>query len=291
MAMVDKIKKLLLQAQSPAATPAEAAAFSLRARELMQQFKIEECDISLAEGKPREVEKVEEGVLEEAGKRAKPWRVTLATALARAFHSRCYYQYKRDALWRLVGGSIRIVGRPSDAQAVRYLHGYLCLEIDRLADEGYAKVRSEAQGGEYLARPSVWKSSFRDGAINVIASRLKAQMAEERQAFMARVKGDQAPEVEFEGSDEPEVAPAAEAIPMPAAHGSSVALVRMDEEEADRQVKEEWTRIMGPRGGSSCGWGGGKRSLSGYGAGREAGGKLRLGGGRGLPASAKRIGT
>src|SRR5579859_1271881 len=116
--VLSKVKKMLMMADK-AGTPEEAATAAALARDLMTKYKLEEADLAISQGAEREVEQAESALLEDSGRKvASPWRIGLASALASSFGSRVYFTSRT--------GKIHIVGRPSDAAAVRYLHGMLC---------------------------------------------------------------------------------------------------------------------------------------------------------------------
>lgn len=61
------------------------------------------------------------------------------------------------------GSRIQIVGRPSDAETIRYMYQYLVTEIERLA-----KVHAKGNG-------KAWGNNFRLGVVEEIGARLSAQ--------------------------------------------------------------------------------------------------------------------
>jgi hypothetical protein len=69
--------------------------------------------------------------------------------------------------WRHQEGTVKtmILGRDGDVSAVRYLYGYLCREVDRLAEEGWS---SSPQVGSSRS----WKNAFRVSAAYTIKRRL-----------------------------------------------------------------------------------------------------------------------
>lgn len=291
MDIVDKIKKLLIRAQAGGSIE-EAALAGARARELMTKFRIEEADVSLSQGTEREVEHVQQQILEDSGsKKAVLWRINLACNLASCFGSRCYFIQGT--------GKISIVGRPSDAQTVRYLHAMICLEIVRLTEEGWASLKASAKKDDILPRPSVWKDSFRAGAVAMVSARLRKQHAADGAALRATIFAPETlaevPEIpkNFEEAHAPEERGAElpePPTPLPPS-SSAVALVVQDEARAAEELEMEWKRIMGPRGGGHGSFKGRRHSSDGYSAGAAAGGTIRLGGGKGLPRSAAGIGS
>src|ERR1700760_4954522 len=88
--VVDRVRKLLALAQSSNVN--EAATAALRARELMEQHRLEEGDIAISSGGavPRE-DVVEEELQPRGGSRVLKWKTQLAAALAEAFNSQSIY--------------------------------------------------------------------------------------------------------------------------------------------------------------------------------------------------------
>lgn len=149
---VEKIHKLLKLSESDNVN--EAAAAARLAQAIMARYQIDALALDgglTADDK----ESIEKGVVEQAG-RIEHWRSMLLGALCRA--NTC-----RALIGRRGGQTVLyVVGRPSYAQAVRYLYAALCRTIDDLAAQhGKGKGRSYA-------------SAFRSGAAAAIASTVEA---------------------------------------------------------------------------------------------------------------------
>jgi hypothetical protein len=240
--IVDRIRKLLALSKSDNVN--EAAMAAARAQELMQEYQIEMADISVQTGQEMPREDAKEQVLEETGSRSKAlrWRVQLAGTLARAFNGRIYYTQGTD---RIV-----IIARPSDAQTVRYLLGFLAIEIERLCSKEWAALMSEYKAGEYQGlqppRATAWKNSFRDGAVHAIAAKLREK------------------EVPAAASPPPGIPGLSDS-----ARAQALVLVKKADEIALAQVEAAMKKHF-PRGGRRSGFSA-PTSADGYGAGKRAG--------------------
>lgn len=158
--VLDKVRKLLRLAESPNAN--EAAAAAAKAQSLIDEHNLSAALLSLDEGATDD-EDIEDFSRKGAPLDEQPvlhrWRLSLASAVARANGCRVYFS----------GGSIALVGRPSDAETTRYLFGYLAREVERLCDkEGRGCGRT-------------WRNNYRLGVVDTIANKLYA----ERQKFVS----------------------------------------------------------------------------------------------------------
>lgn len=165
---VSKAVRLLRLAQSD--NPHEAALAAAKAQEIIDRYKLtgitEESSIPVVEEPIRDFEAPLDGT---TGNMAR-WRVMLASTLAKANQSRVYTW--TDAR----GKSIKIVGRPSDAETIRYLYQYLTREIERLAS-----LHAKGNG-------KTWANNFRLGIVDEIGDRLR----EQREATVHAVKQETA---------------------------------------------------------------------------------------------------
>lgn len=156
---VSKAIRLLRLAQSD--NPHEAALAAAKAQEIIDRFKLtgigSDSEIpGGAQQPPEEIRNFEEPLERGEGRNLSRWRVALASTLARANQSKIYTS----------GTSIKIVGRPSDAETIRYLYQYLVNEIERLA-----KVHAKGNG-------KTWANNFRLGIVDEIGTRLSKQREE-----------------------------------------------------------------------------------------------------------------
>lgn len=135
--IIEKIAHLRALA-SKAGTQAEAEAAAGMAEKLIAQYEIEEADLESAGSQA--AEEVEEGEVLHAyeGSHAESWRGTLACGLAK-IHG-CYSFHGREGDKAVQ----RIAGRPSSVAIVRYLFGWLCYEIERLAQNERGRAARHA---------------------------------------------------------------------------------------------------------------------------------------------------
>lgn len=154
-AVIDKVRKLLRLAGSP--NEHEAALAAAKAQELIDQHQLQTALLSIDESTTTSsddepITNFADSPLDVSPAYAR-WRATLAVGIAS--HNGC-------RIWRQ-GGHLMIVGRPSDADAVRYLFGWLAGEVERLATEnGAGKGRT-------------WRNNFRLGVIDTILRKLREQ--------------------------------------------------------------------------------------------------------------------
>lgn len=154
---VSKAAKLMKLAQSD--NPNEAALAAARAQDIIDRYKLSGVDLSLDPERRREDEepvRTLEAPLDDVGTVQVPlWRGRLAVVLARANQCHVFAE----------GGVIKLIGRATDAEAVRYLFAYLAGEVDRLTKrDGYGNGRA-------------WANNFRVGCVDTIDEKLKAQHA------------------------------------------------------------------------------------------------------------------
>lgn len=263
--VMSRVRKLLQLSRST--NEAEAALAAQRAAELMVEHNLSEASIRIQGGDVQPAEPIAERhvVNPEAYFRKRvAWKGSIASAVAHSFGCRMYWH----------GGMICYFGRQSAVQAATYTSQYLWNEVDRLADDAWEKVAHLAKkpnepdeaGYIYEApNPRTWRGSFRLGAASAISGRLHERRAEAREARRA------------------ETAEAVAEAPEPV-NPQALALLRKDAEEVATEY-EAYSKNFGkaaPIGRISSG--------GGYGAGREAGGRMHLGSGRaGLGAGMTRL--
>lgn len=240
--VLNKIKKLLELSKSSNLNEAESAA--AMAQELMFAHKIEVADLEVETGQARPEDPIVEELLEgsDESKRASTWRSVLCNTIADAFG--CH-------VWRVNGTSkINVFGRASDVQTMRYMHGYLARELQRICEAGW-----QGERGQTTAHGAIWKRSFYLGAIKTIGQRLKDQHGEQERRFAAT--GCQA-----------------------------LVLVKRDAAAVEEAWKVKFKKSGFQKGRRVDG----RQSSDAYELGREAGRKVSLGGsGRGLPSPAARL--
>lgn len=240
----------LLKLSHSSDSPHEAANAAAAAQAIIDRYKLTglsaESDIPGAAREPEEEIKNFENPLEVGeGKNLSRWRVTLASALAKANQSRIYTS----------GTAIKIVGRPSDAETIRYMYQYLVSEIERLT-----KIHARGNG-------KTWANNFRLGIVDEIGDRLRKQ----REETLEKMK--------------------AEAVGMSTGQ-TGMALVRLDKalakmEQRGEDVQSWMDKNLKLRTTYA-------RARTDYGAreaGRQAGKSIQLGGGKGLISGARQLGS
>lgn len=164
-----KVHKLLRLSQSSNAN--EAALAASKAQELIDRHQLTQAMLALDEGTPsiddEPIQTFTDAPLD-APARLDRWRASLAMAIARYNAVKIYCN----------GPRLMLIGRPSDAETVRYLYGWLAREVERLvASSGAGKGR-------------VWRNNFRLGVVETIATKLRAQ----HDAVLASVRAEAAGE-------------------------------------------------------------------------------------------------
>lgn len=158
---VSKALRLLRLAQSD--NPHEAALAAAKAQEIIDRYKL----TGIGEGSEiPEEESIKdfEAPLESLTGNFIRWRTALASTLAKVNQSRVYLKAATRTL--------QIVGRPSDAETVRYMYQYLVREIERLT-----AVHAKGNG-------KTWANNFRLGIVDEIRDRL----AEQREATASAMR-------------------------------------------------------------------------------------------------------
>ncbi len=156
--VLQKVQKLLRLSTSSNAN--EAALAAAKAQELIDKHQLAQALLDLDSAEPVRglddepiVDFCKAGAPLDAPTRLDRWRGVLAGTIARANACKIYYH----------GSEIALVGRPSDAETVRYLYGYLSREVERLTTE-------EGQG---MGRS--WRNNFRLGVVDTIADKIREQ--------------------------------------------------------------------------------------------------------------------
>lgn len=162
-----KVQKLLRLSTSSNAN--EAALAAAKAQELIDKHQLAAALLALDSAEPTKglddepiIDFEKAGAPLDAPKRLDRWRCSLASVIARQNGCRIYFS----------GNEIALVGRPSDAETVRYLYGYLSREVERLTSEQ----------GQGMGR--TWRNNFRLGVVDAIQSKLY----EQRRAFESEAR-------------------------------------------------------------------------------------------------------
>jgi len=237
--VLDRVRKLL--ALSKSANEHEAANAAAAAARLMQEYEIEEAQLRVGDPAAAPAEPIRDGVIQAGNRYVVTWRMNLASGIARGLGAYAFY----------AGADIKVYGRTSVIQTVTYMYQYLAAEIDRLADEHY-----EIYGVGVNAKS--WKNSFRLGAVQTIANRLRDQRRAQFAEFDAKIAAT-APE--------------------------STALVLVKKDAAE--VEAAWKRRSE---GFVSRTSSGPSQYTAYQRGNQAGASISLGGGPQLGATPKKIG-
>jgi hypothetical protein len=162
---VDQVRKLLELSKSDNVN--ESATAAEQAQRLMSKFSITEAMLAVEADEDQD-DTIERGELHIHGSNKLPsWKKLLAGAMS--------YANQCDYYWQ--GNRLFIVGRPADAETVRYLFSFVCREIDRLAK----------QEGSLLGSPGrTWFNQFRLGAVDTVSDRLR-KAAREARAEMKQI--------------------------------------------------------------------------------------------------------
>lgn len=149
-------------------TPEESAAAAAAAQKILDRFQLDANDLDFdANAAERDSEEVKDFGYEDPLEKVdylKPWMLRLASVVARANNCRIVYQQcDFTGSGRNRGASIKIIGRPSDVQIARYVHGYLRGEVVRLRD-------SNCKG-----QSNTYKRQFALGVVETIQDKLDEQ--------------------------------------------------------------------------------------------------------------------
>lgn len=249
--IIDRVRKLLSRSKSD--NEHEAAIAAGHAARLMAEHNLTEAQLRV-EDSSRAAESITT-LSAEGMRRRVAWIECVRSAVADSLGLKSYFSYRDNKTFDVV------FGRESATQTWNYTSQYLIREIERLADEAWAR------DGAGSARR--WKNAFRMGAAYAVAARLASEIRKTRTA--QREMAEAADRDLMRTSDQPTTV--------------ALALVEKDEDEV-RAAYKEHSRSFG-RAAASIG---NVSSISGYYAGKDAGESIALGGGRAaLPAGQGRL--
>lgn len=156
--VLSKIKKLL--ALSTSNNENESALAASMAQRLMEQHRISEAMLNDSDSADEPIRDWDEPLY--AGKNVSTWRTRLSLVLGNANNCKIF----------LKGGNIKIIGRESDVQTVRYLFLYCEKEIERLSKQysGYGKT---------------WSNNYKLGCVDAIHQKFKEQRKAVREKFVS----------------------------------------------------------------------------------------------------------
>lgn len=161
--IIRKVKALLAKENAPGTTKEEVAAAIAMATRLLEREGLTRAALDI-QGTSQTVEeeiKIANDPLWQSGANRRAWRNSLAGVLTDNFG--CWYYTS--------GGSIKIVGQPTNIDTIRYLFAYCEQEIDRLTKEQCA-----GEGKTY-------SNNFRLGCVDSIKNAIRNERASERESF------------------------------------------------------------------------------------------------------------
>ncbi len=248
--IIDRVRKLLSLSQN---TPSEAEAIEAagQAAALMAEYELSEAlvrlDVPATKPEPIIKARLEPNTDEFSHKRV-AWKETIAQAVANDLGVKVFYwSRKLEGRKRI---DVRGMGRESAIQAWQYTCQYLWRMVDELADQAWD--HGEAEDAVSIR---TWKNSFRVGC----SARIAVRLAEKRtEATAAR----QAAKDAATGTD-------------PSRQALALTVVEKDREEVAAAYAE-----LSKNFGSPVASIGRASSNAGYYAGKAAGDKVSLGGGR-----------
>lgn len=164
--VISKIQKLLRLAES--SNVHEAASAAAKAQELMDRFEIEAASLSTASA-PANNEPVETVDFDSSG-RLENWRGSLLATLCstngcKAYKTRLYDGGGKETV-------LRVIGRKTDSQTVRYMYQALVQVVEGLA------MGQRGNGRQFIA-------SFKSGAAAAICERIRASKEATKRAVYA----------------------------------------------------------------------------------------------------------
>jgi hypothetical protein len=177
--IIDKVRKLLKIAERPDGNAEEAAAAAAMAQTLISRHQLDTAMLALDGAAPEADEEIVDfgdgdalSPLDVCGERQIPlWRNRLASRMALVNACRIYFH----------GGTIHIVGRPSDVETVRYFYAYLAREVERLT--------ARAGAGRGIS----WRTDYRLGIVDTLRRRLAEAVVKAREDAVREVDRMEAP--------------------------------------------------------------------------------------------------
>ena len=166
--VIDKVQKLRRLARSE--NPNEAAAAAAAADRLIQEHGLAEAQLQADGKQAAETVTEDQSPLAAWTGKTPTWQRILASGLARHYDCASYLVWIRSNTL-----AHKIIGRPSDLATVRYMWGWLSVEIERLAQLHKGEGRS-------------WLDSFRRGAVDGVLDKLYESKRAAREEVQAKVK-------------------------------------------------------------------------------------------------------
>jgi hypothetical protein len=164
--VIDKVQKLLRLSRS--SNVHEAAAAAAAADRLIQEHGLQEAQLEADGAAPAETAAEDDSPLT-SWTRLPTWKKLLTSGLVR------HYACAGFLTWGLGPQAYvyKVIGRPSDVANVRYMLGWLTVEIERLAS------LNKGQGKAYL-------DSYKRGAVNGVLGKLTESKQAQRAEAAAR---------------------------------------------------------------------------------------------------------
>lgn len=163
-----KVRSLLDKQGAGGVTPAEAAASMALAAKLIERDGITDAMLAIDEGvEDHEETKKFSDPLYSPGKSMPTWRGTLGVVLGNV-HGCVVY---RDT------GCLYIIGKPSNAEALRFTYEYCSGEIERIS-----KLNCKGEGRTYA-------NNFRHGCVDAIRAAVCKEMRNARQELKQEAEG------------------------------------------------------------------------------------------------------
>jgi hypothetical protein len=156
---IEKAKKLLRLAESD--NVHEAALAAQRAQEILDRYELTATVLDQEEVESIEDFSVKGAFLDRCkGKQLATWKSYLSAVIAKANGCRTFVRWEQNYLNRQANATLHIVGRPSDAEKVRYLYRFLAAEVERLCQ----------RDGKGCGK--TWRNQFRLGVVDTVKTRL-----------------------------------------------------------------------------------------------------------------------
>jgi hypothetical protein len=267
--IIDRVRKLLALSEG-AGSEHEAALAAGRATTLIAEYQLTEAQLRVDDA-TLPPEPIERGARLEpdapaTGRKRVAWKETIALAVAKDLGVKMHWKYHYTPGSRRKSSDVCGFGRESAIQTWRYTCQYLWRTIDELA---------EAQTVSSWQSVRAYRNAYRVGCSQRIAERI----------WLARRDRENEAIVAAHFNDEPDGDASAGAGDGGAVDRSkALAIVESDREEVETEYKAY------SKGFSTVGSIGQTSNRSGYDDGREAGDKVKLGGGgKGLPAGQGRL--
>lgn len=287
--VISKVRRML---NTNGRTPEEAAQFAAKAQELIDRHRLNVADLEYgANEKEREDEPIKNYGYEDpidnvkAGGYRETWTQRLASIVGEHNGCRCFWSRNNGRTMR-DGITIRIVGKPSDVEATRYLYSFFKRQIEEL------------QKVECKGNSTVYRGEFAAGCIDTLSTRLGESRAATFAAARQENAGNAMALVRVDKAIERLKNPLAEVNQwiddqsdkrMANAYGVTLAEYRadpvlcaaksrgMDKDEYAKWLRKQRRFSSGSRGIDGAG---ARRSTGGREHGQKAGANIRMTGGR-----------